>query len=99
MENIAKVRMKRTLKTGRTSATKLFEEGAVYEAPFPRILREEYARRPQTFEVLAMKQTEPPPQKPETKEPETKEPEKKKAASKKKKAAPKKPKLNTEVSK
>ncbi len=58
MENIARVRMKTTLKSGRTSASKLFEEGAELAAPFPRIIKEEFARRPHFFEVVAYKVAE-----------------------------------------
>lgn len=52
MENIARVKMKATLKTGRTSASKLFEEGQELTPPFPRIIKEEFARNPHYFEVL-----------------------------------------------
>jgi len=56
METIARIRMKTTLKTGRTSASKLFEEGQELTPPFPRIIKEEFGRHPHFFEVLERKE-------------------------------------------
>lgn len=59
MNNIAKVRLLTTFRTGKTSDTQLFEEGAEYEAPFPRIIQKEFNLRPHLFEVIAYKSEEP----------------------------------------
>jgi hypothetical protein len=65
MENIARVKMKTTLKTGRTSASRLYEEGTELRPPFPRIIKEEFARHPHYFQVLEYKKAEPEKQKDE----------------------------------
>lgn len=59
MENIARIKLLITLKTGPTGGSTLYVEGAELTAPFPRIIREEFARNRGTIKVLEYRTPEP----------------------------------------